>query len=152
MRTPSRWDLLLDTKPVSLLRHLLDQVPGLLAKDLSQWPLPIQELDPETGRRYAPLLDPASVRPGKEVFAEAFRLARWELERDVEAVDDYMRNQRWAAHGLTAEAKLALLFISRWLVEQLLSLREATHGKVTRVQLVECLDALRLAARPGADA
>jgi hypothetical protein len=139
----SRWDFLLDQKPVPLAELLLDEVSKLLAKDLAGWPLPIQELDAETGRRFQPLLEPESQRPGEPVFAEAFRLTRWEIERNIDAIDEYMRNQTWSEHGLTAEDKLALLFVSRWLVEQLLSLREAVEGRISRPQLVDCLERAR---------
>jgi hypothetical protein len=137
---PSRWDHLFDRKPVSLTEHLVEEVSKLLAADLAQWPLPVQELDIATGRAFAPLLDARSARPSGPVFTEAFRLARWDLERQVDASDDYVRNRRWMEHGLTPEDKLALLFISRWLVEQLLALREATEGRVSRKMLVDCLD------------
>jgi hypothetical protein len=146
---PSRWDLLLDQKPISLTDHLLTEVAKLLAKDLSGWPPPIQELDPVAGRQFEPLLTPDGKRPSEDVYAEAFRLARWELTREVDAYDDYMRNRRWMEKGLAADDKLALLFISRWLVEQLLALGEATEGRVKRAQMVECLERLSRQLRAG---
>jgi hypothetical protein len=136
----SRWDFLLDQRPVPLAELLLEEVSKLLAEDLASWPLPIQELDDETGRRFSPLLEAESPRPSDPVFAEAFRLTRWEIERNIDAIDEYMRNQTWSDHGLRAEDKLAVLFVSRWLVEQLLSLREAVEGRITRPQLVDCLE------------
>jgi hypothetical protein len=138
-----RWDLLLDKKPVPLVEHLVDEVAKLLAAELLRWPLSVQELDVGTGRRFAPLLEPGNPRPSDAVFSEAFRLARWELEREIEAVDDYMRNQRWTAQGLSAQDKLALLFVSRWLVEQMLGLGEATQGRLSRRALADCLDRAR---------
>jgi hypothetical protein len=140
---PSRWDLLLDRKPVDLQEHLVEEVSKLLAADLDGWPLPIQELDLETGRRFSGLVTGEVPRPAEAVFTESFRLARWELEREVAAVDDYMRNERWAQAGLAPADKPALLFISRWLTEQLLSLSEATEGRVKRPRLVDCLDRIR---------
>jgi hypothetical protein len=140
---PSRWELLLEAKPVSLVEHLIEQAARLLAEDLSTWPLPIVELDVETGGHFAPVLAPDSLRPDPRVFAEGLRLARWELEREIDAVDDYMRNRRWLEHGLSPADKLALSFISRWTVERLLALRESTEGRVTRAQLVDCLERAR---------
>jgi len=136
----SRWDRLLDVKAISLAEHLVEEVSKLLAKDLARWPLPVLELDVETGRQFAPLLAPDSQRPDPPAFGEAFRLARWELEREIEAVDDYMRNRRWLERGLAPDDKQALLFISRWLVEQLLGLAEATEGRLSRPTLVEALN------------
>jgi hypothetical protein len=139
----SRWDYLFDQKPVELAEHLLEEVAKLLGEDLAAWPLPIQELDLETGRAFAPLLEPDFPRPNEAVFAEAFRLARWELEREIDAIDEYMRNRRWEERGLAPGDKLALLFISRWLVEQLLALREATQGRLSRPALVDGLERTR---------
>jgi hypothetical protein len=137
---PSRWDLVLDSKPVPIVEHLLDEVAKLLAADLAQWPLPVLDLDPEAGRTFAPLLEPGSERPDEAVFEEAFRVARWELEREIDASAEYFRNRRFTARGLPEDARTPILFISRWLVEQLLSLREHTHSRITRPQLVQCLE------------
>ena len=137
---PSRWDLLLESKPVPIVDHLLDEVAKLLAADLAKWPLPVVDVDPVAGRQFAPLLEPGSPRPEEAVFEEAIRVARWELEREIDASADYFRNRRFTERGLPEEARTPILFISRWLVEQLLSLREHTHSRVTRAQLVQCLD------------
>src|SRR5687768_3372208 len=117
---PSRWDLLLDTKPIPLIEHLLEEVAKIMAKDFSVWPLRIDELDLATGRQFAEVLELKNPRPSAPVYREAFKLARWEIEREVQAVDDYMRNQRWLELGLAPTDKLVLLLLSRWLVEQML--------------------------------
>jgi hypothetical protein len=135
---PSRWDLLLDRKPIPLVEHLLDEVSRLVANDLGKWPLPIQETV-EPGDQFAGHFAPDAPRPPPAVFEEAFRIARWELEREFEAIDDYMRNHRWSARGLPASDKSAILLVCRWLVEQLLSLREYTQNRITRPMLVDCL-------------
>lgn len=140
---PSRWDFVFDLKPIPLVDHLLEEVAKLVARDLARWPLPVQELDADTGRTFAALLLPDARRPADAVFHEAFRLARWELERDLEASAEYMRNRRYLEHGITESDRRALLFVSRWLVEQLLSLNEATSGRIKRPQLVDCLDRIR---------
>ncbi|MHB8877459.1 MAG: hypothetical protein ACYC8T_27520 [Myxococcaceae bacterium] len=139
---PSRWDRILETRPVPILDHLLDEVARLVAKELAGWPLPFVELDPAAARQFEAVLAPGSPRPGDAVFTESFRLARWELERDTAAYDEYMRNRRWLAHGLAPADKEALLFVSRWLVEQLLCLGESTAGRVNRPKMLDCLDRL----------
>ena len=149
MSPPSRWDLLLDRKPVPLVEHLLEEVAKLLAADVRRWPPPIADFDPAAGRKLAPLLAPESVRPDDAVYREAFRVARWELERELEASAEYFRNRRWMERGLADDARMPILFISQWLVEQLLSLREHTHSRVSRAQLVDCLDRVqRLVSTP----
>ncbi len=137
----SRWEqfLELDRKPIPLIDHLLAEVAKLLAKDLETWPPPVLELDLDTGGRFRELFAPDSRRPEPAVYEEAFRVARWELEREIDASADYFRNQRWIERGLSPAERTPILFVSTWLVEQLLSLREYTHNRVTRPNLVDCL-------------
>lgn len=144
--SPSRWDYLFERKPLPLMEHLLAEVARLLAQELSRWPLPVAELDLSTGSQFAPLLAPDSRRPSPEVFEEAFRLARLELERELEAYQDYLHNRRFLERGLSPEDKPALLFISRWLLEQLLGLGEATEGRVNRARMLDCLERIRRAS------
>lgn len=144
-RLPSRWDLLLETKPVPLMDQLLEEVARLLAKDLDRWPLPVQEVDLDIGGQFAPLLTGEAPRPGPAVYTQALRLTRWELAREHEAYDEYMRNRRYLEHGLAPADRTALLLINRWLTEQMLGLGEATEGRVTRRLMQQCLD--RLEAR-----
>ena len=141
----SRWDYLFETKPVPLMDHLLEEVAKLLAKDLQSWPPPVQELALEVGGQFAPLFTEPSVRPAPALYDEALRLSRWELAREHDAYDDYMRNKRYLAHGLAPTDRLALLFLNRWLVDQMLGLGEATEGRVNRRLMQQCLD--RLEAR-----
>jgi hypothetical protein len=146
----TRWERLLDQKPVPLLEHLLEEVGRLLQQELQAWPLSVQELDTATGARFADFLTGEAKRPAKEVFSEAMRLARWDLERATDRVDDYFRNRLYQASGLTDADRPALLFVSRWLLEQLLSVAEATSGRVKRADLLRVLD--RLASSPSSGA
>ena len=133
---PSRWDAVLDQKPVPLAEHLLLECSKLFAKDLQAWPPPVEELTPEA----AALLVSEPKRPGADLLREAFKLARWDLQREHDAYDDYMRNQRWSEAELTAADKPMLLFMSRFIEEQLLSLSEATEGRVDRKAMLRVLD------------
>jgi hypothetical protein len=137
---PSRWDYLLETKPIPILDQLLEEVSKLLAKDLAQWPPPVQELDLDIGGTFAPLFLEHPPRPSPIVYDEALRLSRWELEREFDAYDDYMRNKRYLERGLAPTDRLALLFLNRWLVEQMLGLGESTGGRVKRPQMRRILD------------
>ncbi|ATB27844.1 hypothetical protein [Melittangium boletus] len=141
----SRWDYLFETKPVPMMDHLLEEVAKLLAKDLQQWPPPVQEIDLDVGGQFAPLFTEPTPRPAEAVYDEALRLTRWELERELEAYDDYMRNKRYQARGLAPTDRLPLLLLNRWLVDQMLGLGEATEGRVNRRLMLKCLE--RLEAR-----
>ncbi|MFB1481311.1 hypothetical protein [Corallococcus sp. RDP092CA] len=147
---PSRWDHLFDLKPVALVDHLLDEVARLLAKDLASWPPPVQDLEPATLGEFTALFQEATRRPAPAVYAEALRLAKWDLAREFDAFDDYVRNKRYLERGLAPDDRVPLLFLTRWLTEQMLGLGEATQGRIKRPLMRECLD--RLEARLDATA
>ena len=90
----------------------------------------------------ADLLGPDSPRPSPAVLPAALRLVRWELARDHEAYDEYMRNRRYQETGIPDAERPALLLVSRWVLEQLLSLSEATGGRVDRRAPVGVVDRL----------
>ncbi|HEX8698721.1 MAG TPA: hypothetical protein VF815_07785 [Myxococcaceae bacterium] len=137
---PSRWDYLFETKPIPILDHLQEEVAKLLAKDLAKWPPPVQEIDLDIGGTFAPLFMEPPPRPAPTVYDEALRLSRWELAREFDAYDDYMRNKRYLERGLAPTDRLTLLFLNRWLVEQMLGLGEATEGRVSRPIMQKILD------------
>jgi hypothetical protein len=136
----SRWDHLFEVKTVAVLDHLLEEVAKLVAKDLSAWPPPVQEIDLDVGGTFAPLFLEPTPRPSHALYGEALRLSRWELAREFDAYDDYMRNKRYLERGLAPTDRLALLFLNRWLVEQMLGLGEATEGRVKRPMMSQILD------------
>lgn len=137
---PSRWDYLLETKPVRIIDQLQEEVAKLLAKDLAKWPPPVEEIDLDIGGAFAPIFMEDTKRPSPAVYEEAMRLSHWELEREFDAYDDYMRNKRYLERGLAPTDRLTLLFLNRWLVEQMLGLGEATEGRVSRPIMRKILD------------
>lgn len=141
----SRWDYLFEAKRIPMMDHLLEEVAKLLAKDLERWPPPVEEIDLDAGGQFAPLFTEPTPKPAPGVYAEALRLARWDLTREFDAYDDYMRNNRYLERGLAPTDRLPMLFLSRWVVEQMLGLSESTDGRVTRKLMGQCLD--RLEAR-----
>ncbi len=136
----SRWDYLYDLRPVSLTAHLIAELARIVAERITAWPPPIDGWASERERaRFEPLVAMGAPRPDEAVFREAFRLARWELGREVEAVDDYMRHERW--RELAGPDTLdAIIFLWRYLTEELLTAQEATEGRVRRHELITCLD------------
>ena len=134
-----RWSWVMEQKPRPVVDVLQDEVARLLEKELRRWPLPVEELEPAYAARYASAFEPGAPRPHEPVYAQAFVLARWELEREVLAVDEYFRNERYLEAGLAPGDKPALLVLSRWLTEQMLALSEITGGRLKRPALVEIL-------------
>lgn len=138
---PSRWDFLYDRKPVPLAEHLVEELARLLAQELAAWPPAVHGFaTPKDRARFARLLEPGAPRPDAKVFAGAFRLARLDLEREWAQVDEIMRNERWREWAAPGDGYDALILLSRWLVEQALSIAEATEGRIKRPQLVDCLE------------
>jgi hypothetical protein len=138
----NRWERLLEQKPVPLREHLLDEVARSLAGEWRNWPLPVAEVDHSTPAAQLELLSGRAPRPPPEVYAEALKLTRWDIERAHQATDDYFRNQRYRAAGVVDADKPVLLLLNRWLLEQLLSLGEATEGRLKRSDLATVLERL----------
>ncbi len=139
----TRWDALFDTRPVSLVAHALEEVAKTIARDLARWPPPIGELDPLTQGGFGILFAPDARPPHPAILEEAFRLAHWSLSRELEAYDDYLKNRRYLAAGIPESDRTALLFLVRWIEEQLLALGEATGGRIRRPELLRCLERAR---------
>lgn len=137
-----RWERILDQKPVSLREHLLDEAAKVLLSELRQWPLAIQEIDEHTGAGVAEFFAPDAPRPSPAVLAAALKLARWDLDREHDAYDDFMRNRRYEEAGITERERPVLLFVSRWVLEQLMSLSDATDGRIDRQALLRLVDRL----------
>ncbi|MBI5546495.1 MAG: hypothetical protein HY901_21650 [Deltaproteobacteria bacterium] len=136
----SRWDHLYEIKPVPLAEHFVEEVSKLVAKDLTEWPLAIESwTSAQEEERFKPLLGPDSSRPDGRVLGEAFRLARWELMREFEQIDEYMRHERWREVTPAGRGVDQILLVCRYLTEQMLAIIEATGGRIKRPQLVDLL-------------
>lgn len=133
---PSRWEQLLERKPIPIIDHLVEEVSKLFAESLRTWPLEVDDAEPST----LALLEANPRRPDDALFREAFRLARWDLGREFEAFDDYIRNMRFVAAGLPPDSKSLLLFLSRFMTEQALGLNEATEGRIDRPRMLRVLE------------
>ncbi len=145
----SRWERLLDSKPIPILEHLLEEVSKLFAEDLSRWPLDVDDYTGASGAAIATLLRETPVRPRSAVWREAIRLARWDLEREFDAYDDYMRNERWRAKELTEKERALMVFFSQYMIEQLLGLKEATEDRVDRRGILDVLTRVERRLLPG---
>jgi hypothetical protein len=137
---PSKWDLVLDRKPIPLIEHLLLEVAQVFGDELLMWPPPVDEFDAVSGTDMSSIFSEPQPRPSLPLYVEAFKLARMELERNFEASAEYFRNNRHLEMGLSRNEKPMLLFVLRYTVEQLLALAEATEGRIKRAQLGALLD------------
>jgi hypothetical protein len=133
---PSRWEHLLESKPIPIIDHLVEEFAKLFADSLRTWPPEVDDATPET----IALIEANPKRPDDATYREAFRLARWDLGREFEAFDDYIRNMRFVAAGLSPDSKTVLLFLSRFMTEHALGLNEATEGRIDRPRMLRVLE------------
>ena len=144
MRPFSKWQQLLEleAKPRTLEDQLIEEAAKLLAKELAG-PFPPEIGGFELGAdaaRFGPLFEEPRVRPGPGVFRAAFHLARLELQREIEEIDLYMRQQRYLADAPGERDKLAMLFLARWLTEQMFAFKDQLRTKLSRARLAELLE------------
>lgn len=138
MSVMGRWDRFHEARSITSEQMLADEVVKTLADDLSRWPPPVSEwFDRAQEERFAPAIGPFATRPSDRVVQMAFELARWELERRYDALDDFARNDRGATIASDARERVALEFLHKWLTDSMLEVLEATRLK--RPALVECL-------------
>ena len=137
----SRWDWLYDVRSVPLTDYVLDEVAKKLRDRLADWPVQVLEWNSEGDRiRFSPLVAPDSAPPDFYTFREAFRLASWELSREYEAIDSYMRREEWKNAGIGPDGYDLLVFLDRYLTEEMLAVLDVTEGRIGRRDLVRCLD------------
>ncbi len=136
----TRWDYLYERKPATITEFFLDEAACWLANNLREWPLPIEEWNsPSAKEKFQALLQPGVARPAPPLYRAAFCLARWEIKREWEIIDDYMRNERWRDITTPGIGVDFIMLLCSYLVEQMLSLAEVTQGRITRSQLVDLL-------------
>lgn len=140
---PSRWHHILDTQPIPVVDHLVAELGKLFAKELARWPPSLDALDEGegagAGAQLRRILEEHPAKPDPRAFREAFRLANFDVARDLGAYDDYVRNRRWLEAGLAPGDKELVLFLARLVTEHLWGLAEHTTGHLSRVQLGEVL-------------
>jgi hypothetical protein len=133
-----RWDRFYEARSITSEELLEREVVKTLVEDLTIWPPPVLAwTDAKAYERFAPALAPDCPRPSNAVFASAFELARWELERAYDAIDEFYRNDRAARIASDPRERLCLVFLHKWLTDSMLEILGASVLK--RPSLVECL-------------
>jgi hypothetical protein len=131
-----RWDHILDQKPRELKEYVLEQVAEQLAKDLRDFPPPIEEwLDDALKARYAQVLARTG-RPELETYRVACELAREEMLREYELIDRFCRSPEYKRLLPGELEEQTAHFITRYLVDSALAFQEHTEGKFKRADLV----------------
>jgi hypothetical protein len=136
----SRWERILDQKPRELKDYVLDQVADQLTDDLRNFPPPIEEwLDEGLKARYAQVLTRLG-KPELETYRVAVELAREEMLREYELIDEFCRSPQYRALLPNDLEEQTAHFMTRYLVDSALTFQEFTKGKFKRRELAALME------------
>ena len=137
---PSRWDHLLEQKPQELRDYVLDRVADQLARDVRDFPPPIEEwLDDALRARYARVLARLG-KPELDTMRVACELARREMLREYELIDRFCRSPEYKRLLPNELEEQTAHFLTRYLVDSALTFQEQTQGKFRRAELVALME------------
>ena len=143
-KNPYEW--LYERQRQPLKEYVLDEVSKRLAQTAQEFPPAIEEWERDAQRqRFEPLLARARGRPREEVLRCALKLYRWELRRDHDAIDHYMRGGHHAALGLSSDELETAIFLWQNWYEQTLAFKEYVQEKFLWSELAALAE--RLEAR-----
>ena len=131
-----RWEWLEGLKAESPIDVAVKYVAALTADTLLAWPPQIRAVEGQNGSRYASVLEPGSERPALATYEEAIKRARWELQRDYDAIDFYARNDGIAKACPSKRDQLASEFIQHYVLESFFGLMEKTEYRVKRADIL----------------
>jgi len=139
----NRWERLYDTTSQPLKSYVLDAVAKELATAVEEVPPVLEEWEDLAERdRWAPVLAQVKGRPHRDVVRLALKLYRWDLARDYETTDTYMRAERYREFvepGLMLETAL---FLWRFWMDQTLAFKDYAQGKFRFSELTGLADRL----------
>lgn len=142
---PFEW--LYERTPKPLSEYVLDEVAKTLTTAAVEFPPYIEEWEDEAARRrWDAVLSQPPGRLPRHVLRLALKMYRWELERDVEQIDNYLSQGHFAELGaFTPLEEDTALFIWRYWVDQTLAFKEYAQDKFTWKQLLGIANRLDLA-------
>jgi len=140
-----RWDYLYDVKPRPIGDYLLDELAKKLERDIREFPPGVEVWeDPVAQARYEQLLA-SGARPSDLAVQTAIWLARSDLLREFDAVDQFMRQGGLDERLSSAEDRELCHFVWQFLVDECLAFSEACRSRFKHAELADAL--LRLEKR-----
>jgi hypothetical protein len=137
-----RWDHLYDAKSRPVGDYLLDELAKDFERDIRQFPPVVESWDdPAAQARYGPLLA-SGVQPTELAVRTALWLARADLRREFEAVDQFMRGGGLDEKLGSAEDRELCRFLWRFFVDKCLEFSEASQSRFKHADLAEALSRL----------
>jgi hypothetical protein len=137
-----RWDYLYEAKSRPIADYLLDELAKQLERDVREFPPAVEVWeDPAARARYAPLLA-SGKKPSDIAVQTAIWLARNDLLREFEAVDQFMRGGGLDERLGSPEDRELCRFLWQFLIEECLAFSEACESHFKHADLAEALSRL----------
>ncbi len=134
-----RWDYLYDVKSRPIGDYLLDELAKQLERDVRGFPPSVDfEENAAAAARYGPLLA-SGKKPSDIAVQTAIWLARSDLLRELEAVDQFMRGGGLDERLGSVEDRELCRFLWQFFVEECLAFSEACNGRFKHADLAEAL-------------
>ncbi len=132
-----RWDYLYDREVQPVKQYVLERFAEELAREVEAWPPPALEWSSEAERaRWA---HGAEGHPRDDVIRLALELARLELAREFERIEEHLAREAHRLHSPAEEAAVHLL--SRLVTEACLELKDrAERMRLSRADLAAAVD------------
>lgn len=147
-RNPYEW--LYETQARPLKSWVLDEVTKLFAEAVEKFPPVIEDWEREDLReRFEPVLQRVHAPLAEPVLRLALQLFRWEIEREYERMDRYLRGGHQSEFGLDNLQLDTAMFVWHYWVDQMLAFMEVATGKFRRHELLGIADRLESRLLPG---
>lgn len=147
--TSSRIDRLYEQKPLATVDLYLGLVGLELFEICRNFPPPLQDVDflsEQDLARYAKLW-PQMRSPDAKMMQELARILDWEIDRDIETIDRYMRSQAYAEAAPDDAARAVLHLLHQVLFDLMLWRKEYSKKNFVRSKLHQAVQAFRDAAQ-----
>jgi hypothetical protein len=139
----SRWDWLYEVQPRLVKDVVLERVARELGDEIDRWPPRIESWETEEARvRFQPLMEGRMGRPPRGPLRLALRLSRWDLQREYEIIDAYMKGEHFREDAPGPYDFDLAMFIWRYLVDQILAFKEYAGSRFSRDDLCTVVDQL----------
>lgn len=133
-----RFDWLYERQKQPVREYIVEKLAEQLAAELAAWPPPDLEWEDEAQRRRWEA--GAAARPRDEVVRYALEIARLDLQREWEAIEQRLAGEA-GRHWQTPAERAAGHLLVRLLTERCLALKEYAEGaRLTRQDLVRALE------------
>lgn len=147
--TSNRLDWIYAQKPVPAGDAYLDLVGRELFELCRALPFSCEEIEflqEGARRRFADHLEEMRI-PSRALMLLLADLLQWELERDYDRIDDFMRNERYRDVATSAVDVHTMHFLQQVLLDRLLERQENSSRPLRRLQLLRAVDSFRRCAR-----